>query len=110
MVFLLLCRYSCLQLTHKSVKNQILSLPEHDRSKQQLVVAIKNAGEKLKKFCLYEQMHHNSGSNEKENKDSANENIDEVTNQINQQIEYAAALDLVRRPRLSRTNAGKCFN
>ena len=71
-------------------------------------MAMKKAGDKLKSFCLYERMRRNSGSNDGK-KNGENENINKVINQINQQMECAAALDLSRRPRLSRTNAGKCF-
>ena len=88
----------------KQYKDTNLSLHNHSLMERQLVMDIKNLGEKIRAIRLYNRV--------MENHQDTNQTVDDeevlhVTNEIREQINYALALDLQRRPRLSRTNAGK---
>ena len=71
---------------------------------RQLAIDIKKFGENIKAIRLYNRVMENDNNL---NQTLDNDEVIHVSNEIQDQIQYALALDLQRRPRLSRTNAGK---
>ena len=88
----------------RQLKNTNLSLHNQSVMERQLAMDVKKFAENIKAIRLYNRVMEND-TNQQVILD--NEEVLHVSNEIQDQIQYALSLDLQRRPRLSRTNAGK---
>ena len=105
--------FFCLdQPVHSSLANQMgntnpnLSLHNPTVMEHQLAVDIKNLGRQIRVLCLYNRVMGMQKTGVV-TETVATKNIHHIEKKIGDQIKYALVLDLTRRPRLSRTNAGK---
>ena len=101
--------FFCLDCPHyssptKQHKDTNLFLHNQSVMERQLAIDIKKFGENIKAIRLYNRVMENDNNL---NQTLDNDEVIHVSNEIQDQIQYALALDLQRRPRLSRTNAGK---
>ena len=90
-------------------RNTNLSLHIPTVTDRQLAVDVKNLGRQIRALRLYDRVmvRRNNGQQEGAKPEVVAEEVSHVEKEIKEQIDYALALDLARRPRLSRTNAGK---
>lgn len=88
-------------------KNTNLSLHNQSLTERQLAMDVKKFAEYIKAVRLYNRVMENDNNLSNQQTTLDNEEVLHVSNEIQDQIQYALSLDLQRRPRLSRTNAGK---
>ena len=81
-----------------------LSLHNQSLMERQLVMDVKNLGEKMKATRLYNRVMEN---NQDTSQTVDDEEVLHVTSETCEQVNCALSSDLQRRPRLSRTSAGK---
>jgi hypothetical protein len=94
-------------LQQKECKFTEISIPNKSHTERKFSMAIRHMAEKIINLRLVSRVTHQGIQQEDQGEEMGEEEVREIAVNVDSQINYALALDLKRRPRLSRTNAGK---